>query len=86
MTSISVSEVQELVSQLPEEKLPHAYQLLRDLAEPRGKNSDQEDFMRLPIGERRRLLGQQAAEMTEYYEQMTGERQEWQSGDFRDEN
>ena len=85
MRSVSVAEVQELVSQLPEEKLPHAYRLLRDLAAQHGDTSFQVEFMRLPVSERRRLLTQQAAEMVEHYEQTAAERQDWQSGDFQDE-
>jgi hypothetical protein len=79
MGSVSVYEVQELVSQLPEEKLPHAYRLLRELAEQQDNSSFQVDFMRLPVSERRRLLAQQATEMVGHYEQTAAERQYWQS-------
>jgi hypothetical protein len=85
MGSVSVAEVQELVSQLPEEKLPHAYRLLRDLAAQQDNSSFQVDFMRLPVSERRRLLTQQAAEMVGHYEQTAADRQDWQSGDLQDE-
>ena len=85
MRSVSVAEVQQLVSQLPEDKLAHAYRLLRDLAEQVGHTSFQVEFMRLPFSERRRILSQQAAEMAGHYEQTAAERQDWQSGDLQDE-
>lgn len=83
MGSISIAEVQQLVSQVPEDKLPQAYRLLRDLAQP-GAASLQVEFMRLPVSERRRLFTAQAAEMVAYYEQTTAERQDWQNGDLQD--
>jgi hypothetical protein len=85
MAAVSIAEVQELVRRLPENKLPHAYRLLRDLAQQQGDTSVQVEFMRLPVGERRGLLRQEAVEIVSYYEQTAGERQEWQSGDLRDE-
>lgn len=86
MNSVSVAEIQELVRQLPEDKLPQAYRLLRDLAGQQGTPSPQLEFMRLSASERRRLLAQQANEMASHYEQTADERQEWQSGDFQDEH
>jgi len=74
MGSVSVAEVQELVRQLPEEKLPHAYRLLRDLAGQQDPTSLQVEFMGLPVSERRRLLTQQAAEMAGHYDQTAAER------------
>jgi hypothetical protein len=68
MHSISVAEVQALVNQLPVEKLPHAYRLLRDLAEQQDDTSVQARFMHLPVSERNRLLAEQAAQMVGYYE------------------
>jgi hypothetical protein len=88
MGTVSVAEVQALVSQLPEERLPQAYRLLRDLADQQQGNTSaslQTEFMRLPASERRKLLTQQAAEMVGHYEQTAGERQDWQSGDVQDE-
>lgn len=85
MGSVSVAEVQELVTRLPEEKLPHAYRLLRDLADRQSDISIQVEFMRLPVSERRLLLIQQAAEMVDHYKHTAAERQEWQSGDLQDE-
>jgi hypothetical protein len=85
MERVSVAQLQELVRQLPENKLPHAYRLLRDLAEEQGSSSPQTEFMQLPLSERRRRLAEQAGEMVSHYEQTASERQEWQSGDFQDE-
>jgi len=86
MESVSVNDIQELVNHLPEDKLPHAYRLLRELVEQSGKTSPQAEFMRLPISERRRLLAQQADALMSHYEATAAERQEWQSGDFSDEH
>lgn len=85
MASISVAEIQELVRQLPEEKLPAAYRLLRELTRQETNASPQVAFMSLPPSERRRLLTEQAGQMIDYYEQTTVERQVWQNGDLQDE-
>ncbi len=86
MEMITYSQVQELVRQLPETKLPYAYSLLRDLANKEADVlSPQVAFMCLPLQERRQLMVQQARQMVAHYEQTTEERQEWQSGDFSDE-
>ena len=86
METVSIADVQELVSRLPEAQLPHAYRMLRDLAEQPVQSSPQEEFMRLPLNERCRLLRQQAGEMANHYEQTAAERQDWQCGDFQDAN
>ncbi len=83
MESVSLAQVQELVNQLPEEKLPRAYRLLRDLAEQEGGHSPHWNLMRLPLSERHRLLAEQAQQMKDHYLETGDERQEWQSGDFR---
>ncbi len=46
--------------------------------------ADRFAFMRLPIEERRRMLAQQADELTDYYEQESSirERETWQGGDI----
>lgn len=85
MHGVTVAEIQELVRQLPVDKLTHAYRLLRELAEKPDPASPQVRFMRLPIGDRQRLLAQQATEMGEYYTQTNSERQDWQGGEFQDE-
>ena len=46
--------------------------------------SDQEEFMLLPVAERRHLMAEQAEQMVTHYEQTASERQEWQAGDFLD--
>ena len=85
MQAITYTQVQELVTHVPLTKLPIAYELLRDLAVEKPKIVlPQIEFMFLPLQERRRLLSQQAAELVQYYEQTTEEREVWQGGDFSD--
>lgn len=43
--------------------------------------SERRDFLKLPIAERRRILAQQAAELTAHYQQNT-EWQEWSVGEI----
>lgn len=77
------SQVQQLVTRLPLEKLPIAYHLLIDLsASDDDSLSLQESFLLLPLAERRRLMAEQAEQMVEHYEQTASERQAWQVGDF----
>ncbi|MBL7066200.1 MAG: hypothetical protein ISS49_18645 [Anaerolineae bacterium] len=77
------SQVQELVVQLPVKKLPIAYHLLVDLSTSDARSlSLQEDFLLLPIAERRRLMDEQARQMVAHYERTASERQAWQAGDF----
>jgi hypothetical protein len=82
METITYSQVQELVMRLPVKKLPIALRLLVDLSVSEDTLSLQEDFMRLPVAERRRLMAEQAEQMMTYYEQTASERQAWQAGDF----
>ncbi len=83
METATYSQVQELVMRLPVEKLPIAYHLLVDLSvSDTDPLSFQEDFMRLPVAERRRLMAEQVEQMVAYYEQTASERQAWQVGDF----
>jgi hypothetical protein len=84
MALINHSQVQELVRQLPNNKLPRAFQLLQDLASSANSGSDQVNFMQLPLEERRRLLAEQAREIKAEYETNAAERQSWQAGDFHD--
>lgn len=85
MSTITHSELEHLVHQLPEEKLPDAFRFLSELATDGSRTSSPRDFMRLPLSERRRLMGEQARQMVAHYEQTADDREEWQSGDFRDE-
>ena len=81
--TITYSQVQELVMRLPIKKLPIAYRLLVDLsAGDIDSPSLQQDFMLLPITERRRLMAKQAQQMLSHYEETATERQVWQVGDF----
>ena len=83
METITYSQVQELIMRLPVKTLPIAYHLLADLSvSDTDSLSLQEDFMLLPVAERRRLMAEQAKQMTAYYEQTASERQAWQAGDF----
>ena len=85
MQTITYSQVQEMVTRLPIKKLPTAYRLLVDLsAGDTDSPSRQEEFMLLPLAERRRLMSEQAKQMAAHYEQTTSERQAWQAGDFVD--
>jgi hypothetical protein len=87
MAAYTHAQVQELVQQLPDAKLPRAYQLLRELAEESVRPiSPQRDFLCLALSERRRLLAEQAKEMVKHYEETARERQEWQGGDVLDDN
>jgi len=86
METITHSQVQDLVKQLPAPKLSLVYSLLVDLTTNDTEElSPQLDFIRLPLSERRRIMAQQAAQMVAHYEQMATERQAWQGGDFSDE-
>ena len=70
MQTITYSQIQELVMQLPIKKLPAAYRLLADLNESDTDSpSPQEEFMLLPLAERRRLMAEQAKQMAAHYEQ-----------------
>ena len=83
MKTITHSQVQELVTRLPVKKLPIVYRLLVDLSvSDTDSPSLQEDFMLLPVAERRRLMAEQAEQMMAHYEQTASERQAWQAGDF----
>ena len=81
MDTITHSQVQDLITQLPAKKLPIAYRMLTDLRAS-NTNSTQEVFMLLPIEERRTMMAEQAMKMVEYYEKTASERQTWQTGDF----
>jgi hypothetical protein len=64
MDTITYSNIQELVRQLP---------------------SSQLEFMRMKLDERHQILTQQAEQMVAHYKRTAVERQEWQAGDFIDE-
>lgn len=86
METITYSQVQELVQQLPEEQLPTAYRMLLELASHGEALQPQLEFLHLPLPERRRVLAQQAEELKSYYEQSAEERATWQAGDFLNES
>lgn len=87
MIAITHSQVQELVQLLPAKKMPLAFNLLTDLAKKEEVvPSPLDDFMLLPLSERRRIMAQQALQMVAHYEQSQAEREAWQGGDFVDED
>jgi len=83
METITYDLVQELVRRLPVKKLPIVYRLLVHLSASKvDSSSPQQDFMLLPLKERRRLMAEQAKLMAAHYKETALERQEWQAGDF----
>jgi|GEM_PF-781875 hypothetical protein len=83
METVGYSQVQALLKQLPEKKLQTAYKLLADLiASDTELLPFQQEYMSLPLNERRRIMTQQAEQMNTHYQKNTGERQLWQEGDF----
>ena len=83
METITYAQVQELVRRLPLKKLPIIHRLLMNLSENNIDSSSlQQDFMLLPLTERRHLMAEQAKQMVAYYEETDSERREWQAGDF----
>ncbi len=86
MGTITYTQVQELVNQLPTTKLLQAYNMLVELAEKEADTpSPQLAFMELPLSERRQIMAQQAEQIAAHYVQTANEREEWQAGDFIDE-
>ncbi len=86
MRTITYTQVQELVDQLPAAKLERAYNMILDLTEKKvDTESPQVDFMKLPLSERRKIMKQQAKQMAAHYKKTVAEREEWQSGEFIDE-
>jgi len=79
METVTHSQVQELVRQLPKAKLAFAYRLLQELTN-KNEMSSQVDL----INERRQILASQAEQLKAHYERTAEEHQEWQGGDFLD--
>ena len=87
MNSVTYTQVQDLITRLPQKKLPAAYAYLSSLAdESKPTPSLQAKFLNLSLAERRRLLAQQAEDaLTQaHYNETADEREEWQGGDLRD--
>ena len=83
MATVTYSQVQKLLMQVPEERLPAAFEMLlgladcgEEVAEPRT------DFLRLPLSERHQILAQQAENLRAHYHETVDERTKWQAGDF----
>ena len=85
METVTYSQVQELVQQIPESRLPAAYQVLRELVDRGEALEAQVNFMRLSLADRRDILARQAEQFRDYYQDSAVERSEWQAGDFIDE-
>lgn len=74
---ITYDQVQELVRRLPVKKLPILYRLLVDLnANNIDSSSLQQDFMLLPLTERRKLMAEQAKQMAAHCEETASEHHE----------
>jgi len=62
---VTYAQVQELVMRVPIQRLPIAYRLLADPSESEANTSSpQREFMLLSRTQRRRLLAEQAKQMT----------------------
>lgn len=86
MRTITYTQVQELVKQLPAAKLERAYSMILELTDKKTDPvSPQLDFMKLPLSRRRKIMKKQAEQMAAYYKKTEGEREEWQGGEFIDE-
>ncbi len=80
---VSYEKIQELVMQVPSNKLPILYHILvRVIADKENHSSLQEKFMFMPIAERQKIMEQQAEQMITHYNKTALERQEWQHCDF----
>jgi acyl-CoA reductase-like NAD-dependent aldehyde dehydrogenase len=86
METITYSHVQDLLQQLPAERLPAAYQVLRELAERGDTLQSQLAFRQLPLAERRKILKRQAEELKAHYEESREQRSDWQAGEFLNES
>jgi hypothetical protein len=86
METITYSQIQDLVQQLPPQCLPAAYEMLRELTERGETLQTQVDFMHLPIAKRHEILARQAEELKAHYAENADEREGWQTGDFLDES
>jgi hypothetical protein len=87
MEPVTYSQLQQVIQQLPEAKLGEAYRALVDLLkQPSGKVSPHSKLRRLPLEERRRVMAEQATQLLSHYERTGVERDDWQAGDFANEN
>ena len=88
MNTVTYSQVQTLVRQIPVKKLPLAYRLLTDLvadevvSDEKNEFLSQQAFLKLPLSERRRKMAEQAQELVVHYNEQTAEREYWQAEDF----
>ena len=74
METISYTQVQALLKQVPQAKLQTAYRLLADLITGDTETlSFQEEYMSFSLNERCRIMAQQAEQMVAHYQKRTGE-------------
>jgi hypothetical protein len=85
METVTYSQVQDLVQQLPPQYLPAAYEMLRELTDRNETLHSPADLLRLPLAKRHEILARQADELKTHYALDADERAEWQAGDFLDE-
>ena len=85
METITYSQVQDLVQQLPPQCLPAAYEMLRELTDRGETLQSQVDFLRLPLAKRHEVLARQAEELKPDYAESADDRADWQAGNFLDE-
>lgn len=79
MRTITYTQVQELVKQLPAAKLERAYSMILELTDKETvTESPQLDFMKLPLSRRRKIMKKQAEQMAAYYKKTESDREEWQ--------
>ena len=87
MSSVTYTQVQELVKQVPAAKLNRIYNMILKITE---KSEDtvisSANFLKLPLSERRKIMRHQAQNIVNHYKKTTAERTEWQEGNFKDES
>lgn len=83
METITCSQIQDMVSHLPPSKLAAAYSFLKELlGQEHSAATPEQDFIQLPLGERRRVMLEQANKLRAHYAVSEREREAWQAGDF----
>lgn len=87
MSTVTYTQVQELVRHVPPAKLNRVYGMILKITEkPENVEISPVDFMKLPISERRKLMKNQARTMAAHYKKTANERRDWQEGNFIDES
>lgn len=87
MSTVTYTQVQELVKHVPPAKLDRVYGMILKMADKAEHvEISPVDFMKLPLSERRKLMKNQARAMATHYKKTAAERREWQEGNFIDES